>query len=253
MKSSRKRNTNHDFIASIYDLKGTERHDIALSCLDKLLLPHIPKESHILDIGCGTGQMAQRLLKRGHQVTGIDPSEKMLQCASENALGAEFILEDARFFKLPPTFHAAISTDVVLNYILSIQELIDTLRNVFNSLLEKGIFIFELYLHELCESNWSRDDSGGGVRDDNAWIDICSYDRENRIMSKDTTRFQLFNGIWQRSNSTFFLKAYSATEIRFALEKVGFTDVRIFELKRDLGIDNENGRACFIGRKQLSE
>jgi SAM-dependent methyltransferase len=253
MKSSTKRNTNHDVIASMYDLKGTERHNIALECLDKLILQHIPKDSHIIDIGCGTGQMAQRLLKRRYKVTGIDPSEGMLKCARENAPSAEFILEDARFFNLPPTFHAAISTDVVLNYILSIQELIDALQNVYNSLLENGIFAFELYLHELCESHWSNDESGGGVKNDNVWVDICSYDRENKIMHKDTTRFQLIDGNWQREDRTFLLKAYSATEVRYALEKVGFTEIKIFELKRDLGIDKEDGRAYFICRKQLSE
>jgi len=42
MTSSTKRNTNHDAIASMYDLKGTERHDIALECLDELILQHIP-------------------------------------------------------------------------------------------------------------------------------------------------------------------------------------------------------------------
>jgi SAM-dependent methyltransferase len=249
MTSSTKRNTNHDAIASMYDLKGTERHDIALECLEELLLQHIPKDSHFIDIGCGTGQMAQRLLKRGYQVTGLDPSDGMLKCARENAPSAKFILEDARFLKLPPTFHAAIATDVVFNYILSIQELIDALQNVYNSLLEKGIFAFELYLHELCESNWNSDGSGGGVRDDNAWVSIESYDRENKILQQDTTRFQLIDGNWQRSDRTFLMKAYSATEVRSALDKVGFTEIRMFELKRDLGIVRDDGRACFICRK----
>jgi SAM-dependent methyltransferase len=252
MTSSTKRNTNHDTIASMYDSKGTERHDIALECLDELLLQHIPKDSHIIDIGCGTGQMAQRLLKREYKVTGLDPSEGMLQCARENAPGAEFILEDARFFKLLPTFHAAISTDAVFNYILTIEELIDALQNVYNSLLEKGIFAFELYLHELCElnwMNWSNAGSDGRVQDNNSWISIYSYDKENKILQKDTTRFQLIDGTWQRSDRTFLLKAYSATEVQSALEKVGFTEINILELKRDLGIEKEDGRACFICRK----
>lgn len=249
MTPSTKRNTNHNTIASMYDSKGTERHDIALECLDELLLQHIPKDSHIIDIGCGTGQMAQRLLKRGYKVTGLDPSEGMLQCARKNALGAEFILEDARFFKLSPTFHAAIATDVVFNYILSIQELVDALQNVYNSLLQKGIFAFELYLHELCESNWSVKDSGGRAQDNNAWISIYSYDKKNKILQKDTTRFQLIDETWQREDRTFLLKAYSATEVQSALEKVGFTGIRMLELKRDLGIEKEDGRACFICRR----
>lgn len=40
--------------------------------------------SRILDIGCGTGHLSEKLCKSGGIVTGIDISEKMLQKACEN-------------------------------------------------------------------------------------------------------------------------------------------------------------------------
>lgn len=253
MISSEQRNTNHDAIASIYDLKSLlERHDIVLEYIDKLILQNIPEKAHIFDLGCGTGQIAQRLLKRGYQVTGLDSSEGMLNIARENAPEAEFILDDARFFKLPPTFHAVISTDVVLNYILSIEELQNTLQNVYNALLEKGIFAFELYLEELCESNWKNNESGGGVKEDNVWVDIWSYDPNTKIGRKDTTRFEFINGNWQRLDRSFFLKAYSTAEVKIALEKVGFTEVTIYDTNRELELNKTSEAACFVCRKQLS-
>ncbi|MEH2037878.1 class I SAM-dependent DNA methyltransferase [Nostoc sp.] len=251
--SSKQRNTNHDAIASMYDLKGIERHDIVLNCLDRLILKNIPEGAHIFDLGCGTGQIAQRLLKRGYQVTGLDSSEGMLNVARENAPNAKFILDDARFFKLLPTFHAAISTDGVLNYFLKPEELHDVLQNVYNSLLENGIFVFELYLEELCESDWKNNDSGGGVKDDNVWVDIWNYDIENKIGRKDTTRFQFINGNWQRLDKSFFLKAYSAKDVKIALEKVGFTEVNIYDVNRDLEVNKASQTACFVCRKPLSE
>lgn len=40
---------------------------------------------HILDVGCGTGNMAIKLAEMGVQVTGIDASEEMLKIAREKA------------------------------------------------------------------------------------------------------------------------------------------------------------------------
>jgi SAM-dependent methyltransferase len=244
------RNTNHDTIASMYDLKDIERHDIVIECLEKLILNQIPKEAHVFDLGCGTGQIAQRLLKRGYKVTGLDSSEEMLECARKNAPNAEFILDDARFFKLPPNFHAAISTDVVLNYVLNFEELKNSLQNVYNALLSNGVFAFEMYTEEGCESSWKENSDGGGVRDDNVWVDIWSYDQENKLGRKETTRFQLIDGQWQRSDITFLLKLYSKLEIQAALEKVGFREISIYDLKEDLGVEHSTGEtACFVCRK----
>jgi SAM-dependent methyltransferase len=35
----------------------------------------------VLDVGCGTGRYCELLAKRGARVVGIDPSERMLECA----------------------------------------------------------------------------------------------------------------------------------------------------------------------------
>jgi SAM-dependent methyltransferase len=42
-------------------------------------LTHICPAGSVLDVGCGTGALAQRLSARGYQVTGVDPSEGMLE------------------------------------------------------------------------------------------------------------------------------------------------------------------------------
>ncbi|MBW4625286.1 MAG: class I SAM-dependent methyltransferase [Brasilonema octagenarum HA4186-MV1] len=253
--SSKQRNSNHNAIASIYDLKDPpDRHDMALDCINKLVLKYIPEGAHIFDLGCGTGQIAQRLLKKGYQVTGLDSSEGMLEVARKNAPSANFILDDARFFTLPPTFHAAISTDVVLNYILSIEELENALHKVYEALLDNGIFGCEMYIEELCQSSWNKSDSGGGVKDDHVWVDIWSYDSENKVGRKDTTIFELVNGMWQRLDRTFLLKLYSLADVQTALEKVGFTEVSIYDVKQDFGLEQTLGeRVCFVGRKKLSE
>ena len=44
-----------------------------------------------LDLGCGTGRMAGRLLEAGHPVTAVDFSDNMLAAAAKNAPGAELV------------------------------------------------------------------------------------------------------------------------------------------------------------------
>ena len=45
----------------------------------------------VLDVGCGTGILAGRLAARGYDLTGVDPSEGMLEEARKNITGARFI------------------------------------------------------------------------------------------------------------------------------------------------------------------
>ena len=45
---------------------------------------HVPR-GRALDVGCGTGALAQRLAGQGYEVTGVDPSEGMLDVLRERA------------------------------------------------------------------------------------------------------------------------------------------------------------------------
>ena len=55
----------------------------------------LPKNAKVLDVGCGAGiPVAQFLVERGFDVTGIDFSKKMLKLASKNVPKAKFILKD---------------------------------------------------------------------------------------------------------------------------------------------------------------
>ncbi|OPL09651.1 MAG: hypothetical protein AVO33_06475 [delta proteobacterium ML8_F1] len=63
----------------------------------------LPKESRVLDLGCGSGNFTLKLLRAGYQVTGVDLSEEMLKIAreklSQENLKATLIKGDV--YKLP--------------------------------------------------------------------------------------------------------------------------------------------------------
>ena len=79
-----------------------------------LLLPLMPPApARILDLGCGTGSLAVLLAGAGHEVTGVDSSDRMLSVARAKAASAGVPLHLARGDAADPPFPPA-SADVVL-------------------------------------------------------------------------------------------------------------------------------------------
>lgn len=72
--------TDFDAVADAYD-ESLPVH-VMEHYIDKrtaFIRDHIPAGSKILDVGCGTGILAERLLREGYDVTGADPFAAMLE------------------------------------------------------------------------------------------------------------------------------------------------------------------------------
>lgn len=236
--------------ARIYnDNLGPSYNKIALPTLEKLLLPYIPEKANILDLCCGTGQLSQWLLNKGYQVTGIDRSQRMLEYARQNAPNCKFILGDVRFFELPPTFHAVFSMGLGFNHIQNLEELTNTFHNVYDALHPNGIFVFDLRL----EDAYSYTLNGrllGDVKHDYAWAMKNIYHPESKECQVFVTTFQLRErDCWKRLDTTFSVFGYSKAEVLLSLEKVGFTEVSVSDVKLDLGLIPEADMVCFFCRK----
>ncbi len=224
-----------------------------LPILENLVLRRLSAKARILDLCCGTGQLARALVACGYQVTGLDGSEEMLHFACENAPGAEFIVADARSFKLPGIYHAVVSTFDSLNHIMSLDELTGVFRNVYAALREGGFFFFDLNMEEGYKATWH--DSFGIVEDDLVCVVRSNYRPEERTARFDATVFHLDGG-WQRSDVILHQKCYLEAEVRSALEVVGFTDIHAYahDEQRGLGeLIEEAERAFFICQKPVKQ
>ncbi|MEH2243332.1 class I SAM-dependent DNA methyltransferase [Nostoc sp.] len=258
MVNTENRYSDYDAYARIYNARANKKSnwDVAVQVLNKLLLQHIPQRAHIFDLCCGSGQLAQKLLLQGYEVTGLDGSEQMLNYARENAPKGKFILGDARSFTFPPTFHAVTSTSVSLNHLMSIQDLEQVFQNVYNILLNDGIFLFDLRLAEWVKSwNNSVDSAAivdGYVNDNEVFCVRDIYDVSSSIAFNKVTIFQYVNNLWQRSDISLDLRIYSPEEVQTSLEKVGFKDINIYDEERDLQLRGEAGKALFVCGKLLN-
>ena len=152
---ARERYADYDPFAWVYNRHwGPDSARVALAALDELLLDQLPPPAHLMDLCCGTGQLAQALVGRRYQVTGLDGSDQMLAVARENAPQARFILGDARHIGLAPTFDAVISVADSLNHIMHLDELQSAFAGVHDALVPEGIFVFDLNMEEGYRSRW---------------------------------------------------------------------------------------------------
>ena len=237
----------YDRFARLYNQHwGGDFPQRALPILDKLILSRLPAAARVLDLCCGTGQLAAMLAARGYAVRGLDGSEAMLRFARENAPAAEFILGDARDFALPPEYHGAVSTYDSLNHILSLDELTSAFQGVHAALLADGRFVFDLNMEEGYKSRWRG--SFGIVEGDHVCVVRSSYRPDERIGQMDLTLFFLEDG-WQRSDLTLTQRCYAEAEVRAALEAAGFDHIQAHDAQRDLEYPGGSGRAFFVGHK----
>ncbi len=74
-----------------------------------VLLSHLPKKSHILDIGCGSGfPIASYLIEQDYEVTGIDGSQELLNIAKTKCPKMSGLYGDVRTIELNETFDAIV-------------------------------------------------------------------------------------------------------------------------------------------------
>ncbi len=101
----------------------------------------------VLEIGTGTGRLAERLLRAGHDVVGIDVSAAMLERAAEKLaeFGARYrgVNADVRVMRLDRKFRLAIVPYGTVAHLLTDDDRRQAFRSVFEHLEPGGTFLFD--------------------------------------------------------------------------------------------------------------
>src|SRR5688572_17542060 len=96
------------------------------------------KGGSLLDIGCGTGELAVRFARAGFEVTGIDLSDDMLAIAhekvEENGYNIPLFQQDMRELDGIGMFDTAVIFCDSLNYLAAADDVKQTFQSVFNHL-----------------------------------------------------------------------------------------------------------------------
>ena len=146
------------------------------------LCEHGVTDGIVLDLGCGTGTMTERLAGYGYDMIGVDNSEEMLELAmekkTESGYDILYLLQDMRGFELYGTVRAVVSVCDSVNYITEPDELEEVFRLVNNYLDPKGIFLFDFNTvhkyRDLIGDSTIAEDRG-----------VCSFIWDNRYYEKE--------------------------------------------------------------------
>ena len=189
----------------------------------------------VLELGCGTGNMAELLAAKGYDMIGVDNSEEMLLIATEKRAesGADilYLHQDMREFELYGTVRAVICVCDSMNYITEHGELVQVLRLVNNYLDPGGVFIFDLKTeYTYRELMGSR--TFAESREDCSFIWDNQYDGETKINEYDLTLFvkeEEGRDLYRGYKETHFQRAYSVDEVKAALLEAGMEFVAVYD------------------------
>ena len=238
----------YDRFARTYNRHWGTFATVVYPILKHLVLEHLPPRCAVLDLCCGTGQLAAGLSRRGYRTTGLDGSQEMIEIARMNAPEAEFVVQDARDISLPSKFEAALSTFDSLNHVMSLDELEQVFRGVFAVLEKGGYFVFDLNMEEGFRSRWRG--SAGYVEDDHVVVIRKSHDANEKTGRFDITLFELDGSRWVRTDIPLIQRWYEEVEIKERLRKAGFEELQSFDVNElKVAGPKSHGRMFFVGRK----
>lgn len=218
-------------------------------------------DKRMLDVCCGTGQLAVHFLQQGYTIVGIDLSADMLVHARRNAARyveagqARFLQADAASFCLDERFGLAVSTFDALNHLPDQEALRACFQRVHDVLVPGGAFVFDLNTRAGLRAQWNglrvQDtdeiflmDSGAYDEDsDKAWIKIVGFVRVE-------------DGLYQRFTQVAYNTVFDLAWVRATLLETGFNSAycaHVEELGTPIDDPEAESRAFVVAQKEAAD
>ena len=210
----------------------------------------------LLDVCCGSGQLAQHFLEHGYHVVGLDASEPMLKEAEKNAAGylesgqARFVQGDAANFSVDEQFGLVVSTYDALNHLDDLAALRSCFRCVLAAMVADGVFIFDLNTRVGLQG-WN----SIAIEDTQELMLVSRgiYDEAAGRASIHITGFaRMVEGAYERFEEITYNTLFVVAEVRAALLESGAREVhfaRLKDLTAPLDDPESERRVFFVATK----
>lgn len=261
--------------AAVYDrLMDNIPYDEWTAYLTKLLKKYNIDSGLIAELGCGTGNITERLAASGYDMIGIDNSPEMLDIAHEKQSASDssslYLCQDMREFELYGTVRAIVSICDSINYITDEEDLLTVFQLVNNYLDPGGIFIFDVntlhyYRDTVGESTIAED------RDDISFIWDNYFDEETKINELSLSLFIKEPGnnpagdnhgadgsgstyeddsnLYRRHNEMHIQKAYTLETVKSLIERSGLRYITAYDAFTENAPDDESDRIYIIAQE----
>lgn len=213
-------------------------------------------EGLVCELGCGTGNMTERLAAAGYDMIGIDSSPEMLEEAMEKKerSGSDilYLMQDMREFELYGTVGAVISVCDCINYITEEDDLREVFRLVNNYLDPGGLFLFDLNTEAKYKA------IGSGViaenREEGSFIWENIYDEEQRLNEYMLTIFiPEKNGLYRKHEEIHLQRAWRVEEVKECLREAGMEFVDAWKAYTDDPLGEDTERMHILAREKRTE
>ena len=239
--------TEYDCFAYFYNKYWTINAPLYLEkALDILLLEKLEENAHILDVCCGTGNVAGLLSAKGYHMTGLDGSKLMLDYAKENAQAVDFIQADARDFNLGRKFHAITCLFDSINHLLNKEDVLKVFKNIYEHLEENGIFVFDV--NSLSSSTDVDLSDFSAVEKNEVFISQGSYNSIEKLITYSLTAFIKEDNKWVRYDNKIYERYYEEELLISMLKQAGFRNTA-YTYGADIGIEPFEDRVFFTAWK----
>ena len=242
--------------AAVYDaLMDNIPYDAWADYLHGLLVEYDIASGILAELGCGTGNITERMADFGYDMIGIDNSPAMLDIANEkreqNHSSSLYLCQDMREFELYGTVAAIVSLCDSVNYITEPEELTHVFSLVNNYLDPDGLFIFDFhtehyYRDVVAEATIAED------RDDISFIWDNYYDKDERINEYELTLFvrdEEQPQLYRKYQEEHFQRAYTLEQIRHMLTEAGLEYVTAYDDYTKESPHDRSERICVVARE----
>lgn len=160
--STQEKNAASSNVSSVYDeisdwFDEHRNRELIESGYLELIRENIPKNSNVLDLGCGMGEpIAQFFIEHGHYVTGVDGSSMLINKAKHRYPSASWMVQDMRTIDLNKQFDCILSWHSLFH--LSCDDQIKMFP-LFKKHAAPGCILVFTSAPEHCDAHWS--DNGG--------------------------------------------------------------------------------------------
>ena len=190
----------------------------------------------VLDAGCGLGRISVELAALDLDVTGVDIIQSELDAARESAeaegVPLKLINHDLRTFHAPNQFDCAVNLYTSFGYCASVEEDMQILKNIADSVKPGGTFIMECTSRETAVMYWTP-----GEEFERAGYKVVTHFEVVGAWEGLKSQWTLYPADTDLSKSPaskpvvdhcFVQRLYPATFLRDKLIEFGFSDTRVY-------------------------
>jgi SAM-dependent methyltransferase len=185
----------------------------------------------LLDLACGTGDLACWFAEHGFRVIGIDTSPAMLRHGSAHAnqagLAVEFLTADMRTFKPNNQVELVTCLGGSLNAVPTLRDLESVFRQAALATLPGKLFILDLRTIQGLASAGQSDRIVYDNGEDILIVTRSTFNYESLLLTVQyIVQRYVANTGWQRADETHALRGYPVQAVTSLLGKTGFKLLR---------------------------